>query len=89
MIATVAEIDTASLDLEERMSRDEIETLQLSRLQHTVRYAYQAVPRYTKKFDDHGVHPSDLLELADLAKFPFTTKEDLRATYPTACSRCR
>ena len=82
MIATVPDIDTADLDLEELMSRDEIEALQLRRLRHTVAYAYERVAHYTKKFDDHGVHPSDLKELTDLAKFPYTTKEDLRATYP-------
>ncbi|MHB1172150.1 MAG: AMP-binding protein, partial [Lacisediminihabitans sp.] len=82
MTATVPETSTAALDPEERMSRDQIEALQLSRLQHTVRYAYERVPLYTKKFDDHGVHPSDLKELSDLVKFPYTTKEDLRQTYP-------
>ena len=70
------------LDPEERMSRDELETLQLERLKWTVKHAYENVPMYTKKFDDHGVHPDDLVELADLAKFPFTTKEDLRLNYP-------
>ncbi|MBO0908654.1 MULTISPECIES: phenylacetate--CoA ligase PaaK [Arthrobacter] len=74
--------DLASLDPEERMSRDEIEALQLTRLQHTVKYAYERVPLYTQKFDEAGVHPEDLRELADLAKFPYTTKEDLRQTYP-------
>ena len=74
--------DPAALDPEERMSRDEIEALQLTRLQHTVKYAYERVPLYTQKFDDAGVHPEDLRELSDLAKFPYTTKEDLRQTYP-------
>ncbi|MBD7995619.1 phenylacetate--CoA ligase [Arthrobacter sp. Sa2CUA1] len=74
--------DPATLDPEELMSREEIETLQLVRLQETVRYAYERVPLYTKKFDDAGVHPDDLKELADLAKFPYTTKEDLRQSYP-------
>ncbi|MBT1001266.1 phenylacetate--CoA ligase [Paenarthrobacter sp. DKR-5] len=64
------------------MSRDELEALQLRRLQHTVAYAYEKVPLYTRKFDDAGVHPSDLKELSDLAKFPYTTKEDLRQSYP-------
>ncbi|MBP3035204.1 phenylacetate--CoA ligase [Arthrobacter sp. zg-ZUI100] len=64
------------------MSRDEIEALQLTRLQHTLAYAYERVPLYTQKFDDAGVHPSDLKELSDLSKFPYTTKEDLRQTYP-------
>ena len=74
--------DPATLDAEELMSRDEIEALQLTRLKETVRYAYDRVPLYTKKFDDAGVHPDDLKELSDLAKFPYTTKEDLRQSYP-------
>ncbi|AMB60296.1 phenylacetate--CoA ligase [Microterricola viridarii] len=72
----------AELDAEERMSRDEIEALQLSRLQQTVRHAYQNVPFYTQKFDGVGVHPDDIRELSDLQKLPFTTKEDLRLNYP-------
>jgi phenylacetate-CoA ligase len=70
------------LDPEERMSRSELEALQLERLQHTVRHAYEHVPLYTKKFDEAGVHPSDIRSLDDVAKLPFTTKEDLRQTYP-------
>jgi phenylacetate-CoA ligase len=73
---------TAGLDPEETMSRDQIESLQLERLQHTVAYAYDRVPLYKEKYDAVGVHPSDLKELSDLAKFPFTDKEDLRKTYP-------
>ncbi|WP_344293343.1 phenylacetate--CoA ligase PaaK [Agromyces neolithicus] len=64
------------------MSRAELEALQLERLQHTVRHAYENVPLYTTKFDDAGVHPSDIRSLDDIAKLPFTTKEDLRQTYP-------
>lgn len=63
-------------------SRDEIEALQLQRLQWTLHHAYQHVPMYKKKFDDAGVHPDDLKTLADLAKFPYTTKQDLRDNYP-------
>lgn len=70
------------LDPEETMSRDQIESLQLTRLQETLNYAYERVPYYKQKYDDAGVHPSDLKELADLAKFPFTEKEDLRKSYP-------
>ncbi len=73
---------TAGLDPEETMSRDQIESLQLQRLQETVAYAYDRVPLYKEKYDAVGVHPSDLKELSDLAKFPFTDKEDLRKTYP-------
>ncbi|MDI3329346.1 MAG: AMP-binding protein [Micrococcus sp.] len=73
---------TPGLDPEETMSRDQIESLQLERLQHMVAYAYDRVPMYQQKYDAAGVHPSDLKELSDLAKFPFTDKEDLRKTYP-------
>src|SRR6185312_6710423 len=71
-----------TLDPEELMSRGELEALQLQRLQHTVAYAYERVPMYKKKFDDAGVRPEDLKELSDLAKFPYTDKEDLRQAYP-------
>lgn len=69
-------------DPEELMSRDQIEAIQTERTAAVLDYAYQRVPLYRTKFDDAGVHPSDFTELADLAKFPFTTKEDLRQTYP-------
>ena len=64
------------------LTREELQDLQLKRLQWTVRHAYENVPLYTKKFDDAGVHPDDIQTLADVAKLPFTTKEDLRQTYP-------
>ncbi|MCU1411148.1 MAG: phenylacetate--CoA ligase [Rhodoglobus sp.] len=70
------------LDPEERMSRDELEALQLRRLQETVRRAYENVPLYTEKFDAAGVHPDDIRSLDDLALLPFTTKDDLRRSYP-------
>ena len=70
------------LDPIEIASRDEIAALQLQRLKATLRRVYDNVPAYWKKFDAAGVHPDDLNTLADLAKFPFTTKEDLRANYP-------
>ena len=71
-------------DLEpiERASRDELEALQLTRLKQTLQHAYDKVPHYKQTFDAAGVHPSDLTTLADIAKFPFTTKHDLRANYP-------
>lgn len=71
-------------DLEpiETASRDEIAALQLERMKWTLKHAYDNVPHYKKKFDDQGVHPDDLKTLADLAKFPFTTKIDLRDNYP-------
>jgi phenylacetate-CoA ligase len=63
-------------------NRDELEALQLERLRSTLLHAYANNANYTRKFDAAGVHPQDLHTLADLARFPFTTKEDLRATYP-------
>jgi phenylacetate-CoA ligase len=71
-------------DLEpiERASRDELQSLQLQRLQATLARAYENVPHYRQAFDARGVHPADCKTLADLAKFPFTTKADLRANYP-------
>ena len=70
------------LDAAERMSVDELRALQLERLRWTLRHAYENVPFYTKSFDAHGVHPDDCRDLADLAKFPLTTKADLRDNYP-------
>ncbi|WIT10419.1 phenylacetate--CoA ligase [Paucibacter sediminis] len=71
-------------DLEaiETASRDELQALQLQRLQWSLKQAYDNVPHYKAVFDAKGVHPSDLKTLADLAKFPFTTKKDLRDNYP-------
>lgn len=72
----------AELDAEERMGRDEIAALQLARLQQTVRHAYANVPLYTRKLDEAGVRPEDIRTLDDVQLLPFTTKEDLRETYP-------
>ncbi|MFT3821907.1 MAG: phenylacetate--CoA ligase [Rubrivivax sp.] len=71
-------------DLEpiETASRDELQALQLSRLRKTLQHAYDNVPHYRRAFDAKGVHPSDCRQLADLAKFPFTAKQDLRDHYP-------
>ena len=71
-------------DLEpiERASRDELQALQLERMQWTLKHAYDNVPHYRAAFDAAGVHPSDLKSLADLAKFPFTEKKTLRENYP-------
>ena len=71
-------------DLEpiETASRDELQALQLQRLKQTLALAYQNVAHYRAAFDAQGVHPDDLKSLADLAKFPFTTKKDLRDNYP-------
>jgi phenylacetate-CoA ligase len=70
------------LDPIETASRDEIVSLQLDRLKWTLRHAYQNVAFYRRRFDEAGVHPDDLRELSDLARFPFTTKQDLRENYP-------
>ena len=70
------------LDRIENASRDEIAAVQLERMQWSVRHAYENSPFYRRRFDQHGVHPDDLRSLADLAKFPFTVKQDLRDTYP-------
>lgn len=71
-------------DLEpiETASRDEVQALQLQRLRWTLQHAYDNVPHYKKAFDAKGVHPSDLKQLSDLSKFPFTVKKDLRDNYP-------
>ncbi|CUH39011.1 Phenylacetate-coenzyme A ligase [Jannaschia seosinensis] len=71
-----------SLDPIETASRDEIAALQLDRLRWSLRHAYDNVPLYREKFDAAGVSPDDLTTLADLAKFPFTVKDDLRRSYP-------
>ncbi len=70
------------LDPIEIASREAIAALQLERLKWTLRHVYDNVPHYWKKFDAAGVHPDKLNSLDDLAKFPFTTKADLRDNYP-------
>ncbi len=66
----------------ETVSTDELRKVQLERIKKTLVHAYQNSPVYRKKFDDAGVHPEDFQHLEDLAKFPFTTKQDLRDHYP-------
>jgi phenylacetate-CoA ligase len=66
----------------ETASRDELQALQLQRLKATLQHTYERVPHYKRAFDERGVHPGDLQSLADLAKFPFTDKQTLRANYP-------
>jgi phenylacetate-CoA ligase len=66
----------------ETASRDELQALQLKRLQWSLAHAHDNVPHYRAAFDAKGVHPADCKSLADLSKFPFTTKADLRANYP-------
>ena len=66
----------------ETMPRNELKALQFSRLKTTLERAYHNVPHYKRKFDAAGVKPGDLKSLADLARFPFTVKTDLRDNYP-------
>ncbi len=70
------------MDEAERASRDEITALQTRRLAWSLAHAYDNVAHYKKAFDGAGVHPKDFKELSDLAKFPFTTKGNLRDNYP-------
>ncbi|TAM60918.1 phenylacetate--CoA ligase [bacterium] len=72
----------AAYDPSEHASRDEISALQTQRLRWTLKHVYENVAHYRHAFDEHGVHPDDFRGIADLAKFPFTTKADLRANYP-------
>ena len=67
---------------EETLPRKELEALQLARLQETVARVYNKVPAYAKKMDEVGVKPEDIKTLADLAKLPFVTKQDMRDNYP-------
>jgi phenylacetate-CoA ligase len=70
------------LDRIETASRDELTALQLERLKWSIAHAYENSPVYRRKFDEAGVHPDDIKSLADIARFPFTTKKDLRDNYP-------
>jgi phenylacetate-CoA ligase len=79
---SVRQPERDELDPIEIASRDEITALQLGRLKATLRRAHDHVPHYRAAFERAGVHPDDLRELADLARFPFTTKDDLRRHYP-------
>lgn len=73
---------TFALEPIEKASVDELRALQLQRLKWSLAHAYANSPVYKAKFDAAGVHPDDLKQLSDLAKFPFTTKKDLRDSYP-------
>ncbi|AWL36760.1 MULTISPECIES: phenylacetate--CoA ligase PaaK [Streptomyces] len=73
---------TALLDDAERLGREELEVVQLERLRATLRHAYDHVPFYRTAFDKAGVRPDDCHTLADLSRFPFTVKGDLRDNYP-------
>lgn len=74
--------DLTGLEPIETASIDELKELQLKRLQWSIRHAYDNVPFYKQSFDDASVHPDDIKSLADLAKMPFTVKNDLRDNYP-------
>ncbi|KZL14285.1 MULTISPECIES: phenylacetate--CoA ligase PaaK [unclassified Pseudovibrio] len=78
------EVEERRPDLEpiETAGREDLAALQLERMRWSVRHAYENVKFYKDSFDAAGVHPDDLQSLADLAKFPFTTKQDLRDNYP-------
>ncbi|MFC9794560.1 phenylacetate--CoA ligase PaaK [Streptomyces sp. NPDC127584] len=73
---------TELLDSGERLGREELAALQLERLRATLRHAYENVDFYRRSFDAAGVTPEDCRTLADLARFPFTAKTDLRDHYP-------
>ncbi|TDG02491.1 phenylacetate--CoA ligase [Paraburkholderia guartelaensis] len=73
---------TLPLEPIEKASRDELAALQLERLKWSLNHAYENSPVYRRKFDEAGVHPSQVQSLADIARFPFTTKKDLRDNYP-------
>ncbi len=74
--------ESGELEPIERASRDELQSLQMERLRWSLGHAYANVEHYRKAFDSAGVHPDDLKSFADLAKFPFTVKSDLRDRYP-------
>ena len=74
---------SAAYDPVELVSRDELAALQLERLRSSLRLAYENVGHYRRAFDEAGVRPDDCRSLDDLRRFPFTTKDDLRETYPT------
>ncbi len=66
----------------EQMARDQMREIQLERLKKIVKYAYERVPFYKKKFDEIGLLPEDIKTLEDIKKIPYTTKADLRDNYP-------
>ena len=74
--------DVNQIEPIEKASIDELRALQVARLKSALHTCYERVPHYRRKFDAAGVHPSDLKQLDDLARFPFTSKDDLRQNYP-------
>jgi phenylacetate-CoA ligase len=75
-------LDKETYEAIERTSADELEALQLRRLQWSLRHAYDNVPHYKTAFDAAGAHPNDLRDLEDLSRFPFLTKQNFRDQYP-------
>ena len=73
---------TPGLEAIERASRDELQHVQLERLKWSVGHAYEHLSAYRARCEAAAVHPDDLRTLDDLARFPFTTKQDLRDAYP-------
>ncbi len=78
----MSNINHQELEPIEKASLDELQSLQLERMQWSLQHAYDNVAYYRKIFDDKSVHPSDLKSLDDLGKFPLTAKQDLRKNYP-------
>ena len=74
--------NSGDLESIELASTDQLQSVQLERMKWSLQHAYDNVPHYRASFDAAGVHPSDLKTLSDLARFPFTTKKDLRDNYP-------
>ncbi len=74
--------DKKTLDSIEIASIDEIRTLQIKRLKWSLHHAYDNVEMYRQRFDAANIHPNDFKSFSDLAKFPFTNKDDLRTHYP-------
>jgi phenylacetate-CoA ligase len=74
--------DVNQIEPIEKASIDALRALQVARLKSALHTCYERVPHYRRKFDAAGVHPSDLKQLDDLARFPFTSKDDLRQNYP-------
>ena len=81
-MATRHAVKAGDLEPIERASTDELQALQLQRLKWSLRHAYDNVAHYRRSFDAAGVHPDDVRQLSDLAKFPFMTKKELRDHYP-------
>lgn len=82
-------INPQPLETIEFASRDEIEALQLTRLKWTLHHAYDNVPMYKRKFDRASVHPDDLKQLSDLARFPTPPSRICATTTRSTPSRCR